>query len=123
MGKTALASEICNMALDSDYKVIYMKQDEYIDIVKGKVISNIETAKYRKLKSADIICIDDFLYLDVNDDELDILYKTLMYFNETTSLILITNRKIDKITEVFTNKHIINTFIDRLKSNSHIVVL
>ena len=123
MGKTALASEICNIALDGDYKVIYMKQDEYIDIVKGKVISNIETAKYRKLKSADIICIDDFLYLDVNDDELDILYKTLMYFNETISLILITNRKIDKITEVFTNKHIINTFIDRLKSNSHIVVL
>lgn len=122
-GKTSLASEIGNIAIDNGYKVSYFKQDDYIDIIQKFQKNKVEIAEYKNLKSANVIIIDDFLYLNIKNEELELLYKSLMYFNETCSLILITNRDINKISDVASDKHLVTTLVDRLKSNAYMLFL
>ena len=88
-GKSALASEICNIAIEKNYKVVYLLFDKYIDIVKKKVASGKDITEYRKIKNADILVLDEFLYLDIDDRELKDIYKSIMQLNETLSIIFI----------------------------------
>lgn len=122
-GKTSLASEIGNIAIESGYKVIYLKQDDYINIIQRFQKNKKEDTEYKNIKIANLIIIDDFLYLNIKNDELEILYKSLMFFNESVSLILITNRDMNNILDAASDIHLISTFIDRLKSNSHMIFL
>lgn len=122
-GKTALSAEIGNVALDKGYKVVYRHFDDCLFIVNQKLKDNKQTAEYNKLKNADVIIIDDFLYLNIKDSDLEIIYKSLIFFNESRSLILISNRKPDEFIEAANDKHILNTLIERLKGNSHIISL
>lgn len=123
VGKTSLAAEICLKALEQDKKVIYYTQDEYIKIVKEYMKTEKESAYYKKLKNADIIVIDEFLYLNINQSDLTILYKSLMFFNETHSNILISNRKVDKFLEASDDTHLMKTLVERINNNSHLIVL
>lgn len=122
-GKTALATEIGNVALEKGYKVVYRRFDDYLFIVNQKLKDNKQNTEYNKLKNADVIIIDDFLYLNIKDSDLEMIYKSLIFFNESRSLILISNRKPDEFIEAANDKHIINTLIERLKGNSHIITL
>ena len=97
--------------------------DDYLFIVNQKLKDNKQNAEYNKLKNADVIIIDDFLYLNIKDSDLELIYKSLIFFNESRSLILITNRKPDEFIEAANDKHIMNTLIERLKGNSYIIAL
>jgi len=122
-GKTSLAVEICNVAIEQGNKVIYLTLDEYLDIMKNKIISGKEVKKYKEIKNSDIIVIDDFLYLNLSNEDLLILYKTILSLNESHSLIIISNRKIQNFVDAVDDKFLMNTLIDRLKNNSHIIIL
>ena len=122
-GKTALAVEIGNFALDKGYKVVYRHFDDYLYVVKQKIKENKQIVEYNKLKNADIIIIDDFLYLNIKDSDLEIIYKSMIFFNESRNIILISNRKPDEFIDAANDKHIMNTLIERLKSNAHIIAL
>ena len=41
-GKTSLAVEICTIAIEQGNKIIYLTLDEYMDIMKNKVVSGKE---------------------------------------------------------------------------------
>ena len=67
--------------------------------------------------------IDDFLYLKLSDEDLLIPYKTILSLNEAHSLIIISNRKIQNFVDAVDDKFLMNTLVDRLNNNSHIVIL
>lgn len=122
-GKTSLAVEICSIAIEQNNKVIYLTLDEYLDIMISKISNGKEVKKYKEIKHSDIIVLDDFLYLKLTNDDLLILYKTILSLNESHSLIIISNRKIQNFVDAVEDKFLMNTLVDRLKNNSHIVVL
>lgn len=122
-GKTALVVSLCNKAIDNGNKVVYLKLYEYIDIIRDKMLKGKESQKYRNMRNSDIIVLDDFLYLNISNEDLDMLFKSLSSFNECHSIILVANRKIQDFQDATENKFLMNSLIDRLKSDSHIVRL
>ena len=91
--------------------------------MRDKVISGRENKKYRDIKSCDILVLDDFLYLKLTNEDMVILYKTLLSINESHSIIIISNRKIQNFVDVVEDKFLMNTLVDRLRNNSHLIIL
>lgn len=122
-GKTSLSVDIATEAINDGRAVIYHTIDTFLKIVKGKTLEDKYKEEYKNLKNAELIIIDEFLYLNINNDDLELLYKSLMFFNESRSLIIISNRKIQNFVDAASDKHLMATLTDRIKANSHIISL
>lgn len=122
-GKTLLSVDIATEAINDGRAVIYHTIDTFLKIVKGKTLEDKYKEEYKNLKNAELIIIDEFLYLNINNDDLELLYKSLMFFNESRSLIIISNRKIQNFVDAASDKHLMATLTDRIKANSHIISL
>lgn len=90
-GKTSLAVDIGIKAINEGKVVLYYTIDDFLHIIKGKLNDGKYKEEYKNMKNADIIIIDEFLYLNISDNDLEILYKSIMFFNESRSLIIISN--------------------------------
>lgn len=108
-GKTSLMTYIANKAIEREYKAVYFKIDEFLTDSKDTMI---------KLKEADIIVIDDILYLPLPNNELQQLYRKLVFLNESRSVVLITNRELSDWIECSEDKHTMQTLLDRLNGNA-----
>lgn len=125
-GKTSLAVKVCTIAIENNYKVSYMKYDDYINTCIKKDTDAKYKKLYRKLVNSNIIVIDDFLYVKIKEEELKMFYKTIMFFNETRSLIIISNRNMNEWIEMvddMSDSYLMNTLIERIKNNSKIIML
>lgn len=122
-GKTSLSVDIALEAINNGRMVVYHTIDTFLKIVKGKMLEDKYKDEYKNLKNAELIIIDEFLYLNINNDDLELLYKSLMFFNESRSLLIISNRKIQNFIDAASDKHLMTTLTDRMKANSHIISL
>ena len=122
-GKTSLASLLGNKAIENGFKVSYTSIDSFIWIVSNKEEERKLNGRYQYWLSSDLIIIDDFLYTRLTDEELIVLYKATMLFNETRSLMIISNRSISEWKDDHNDTHLVNTLIDRLTANSQTIHL
>ena len=56
-------------------------------------------------------------------EDLNLLYKSIMFFNESRSILFISNRQVDKWKDATDDKHLIQTLIDRITRDSSIIML
>lgn len=121
-GKTQLACILGEIAIDRGLKVYYFKVDKLI-----RVIRNADGFKEQllltKLKEMDLIIIDEVLYLPIPEQDIILLYRYVMSFCEVSKFIMITNRQLDEWESTIDDKHTMETFVDRLKNNSNIIVM
>lgn len=122
-GKTKLASDIGIGAIDKGYKVIYLKQEELLKILKEKEYDSKQKNMFQKLKDADAIIIDEMMYLPIEKEDVLVLYKGLMYLKSSRSLIIVTNRKLNEWKTINDDKHTMETLVDRLITDSRIISL
>ena len=92
-GKTQIATHIASTAINLGYKVMYLSVDELLMIVKSKDTFQKAKLTHARVVAADMLIIDDFLYLDLKRDDLELLYKTLMGLKSTTSIVFVANRE------------------------------
>lgn len=118
-GKTALAVKLATTVLEKSNKVYYVVLDELLQILKEK--DDSMKKKFEYLKKCDLIVIDEIMYLSITDTELQLLYRGLMFLNESRSIMFITNRNLSEWKDVVSDKHLMETFIDRLITGSRIL--
>lgn len=108
-GKTSLLATFGRKAIESGYKVLYLTIDEFMS----------KDAKMdTKLKDSDLIVLDDVMYLTLTEVELQKLYRSLTFLNETRSLAIITNRELSSWLSAATDTHLMQTLLDRLIAGS-----
>ena len=113
VGKTALASFLANNAIEQGFKAQYIKMDELLLVLQNKETSDRARAKLSKIRYADILVFDEFLYLDINKHDLEILYKLLMSLNDTTSIVFISNRDVSDWVQGSDDKYAMQLLINR----------
>lgn len=116
-GKTSLASTIGMNALEKGAKVIYLTLDDLM------LESKLKKKCWNNVLNADLIIVDDVFYLTPTEDELVLIYKLMMFLQETRSIIIVTNRPLSSWKEMNVDTHLIETLEKRLMQDAQIISL
>ena len=69
------------------------------------------------------MCIRDRFYIAPTEEELILIYKIMMFLQETRSIILVTNRPLSSWKEMKVDTHLMETLQKRLMQNAQIISL
>jgi len=122
-GKTVLATHLANAALERGHKVFYIKLDEMLLVLQKKDAFEKATATYNKIKNADVLVVDEMLYLNLDRQDLEGVYRTLMLVNDTTSVIFVMNRESSELLRESDEKYTMRLLIERALSNADVIRL
>ena len=78
---------------------------------------------YNKIKNADVLVVDEMLYLNLSRQDLETVYRTLMFINDTTSIIFITNRESSELLRESDEKYTMRLLIERALTNADVIRL
>ena len=123
MGKTALAVYLTSNAIEKGLKAFYIKQDDLLAVTKQKEVLPKASATFNKIRNADLLVLDEMLYLNISPEDLELLYKTVMFINDTTSIVFITNREISEWLKSNEDKYTMRLLIDRALANAETIRL
>ena len=122
-GKTVLATHLANAALEKGHKVFYIKLDEMLVVLNRKDSLEKASATYNKILKADVLVLDEMLYLNITRQELEAVYKTLMFINDTASIIFITNREQSEMLHDADEKYTMRLLLERAFSGADVIRL
>lgn len=122
-GKTAFASHIGRKALEAGNRVAYTTLEDYLLTVRNKGRRDVDRKRFHYYLSCSLIIIDEVMYTTLTNEELTMFYQSSMLLNETRSIVLITNRELSSWQEAAEDKHLMQTLVARLTSNSQILRL
>ena len=91
--------------------------------VRNKGRREPDRKRFQYYLSCSLIIIDEVMYTTLTNEELTMFYQSSMLLNETRSIILITNRELSSWQEAAEDKHLMQTLVARLTSNSQILRL
>jgi len=111
--KTAIATNLANVAIDNGYKAFYITLDELLLVAENK--EKLPQAKliFSRILKSDVLVIDDFLYLDLPREELEYLYRLLISLTATTSIIFVANREPKEWIRSSSDKYTLELIINR----------
>lgn len=122
-GKTSLAVQLGELAINNGYKTYYVSFDTFISVAEEKDTIPKAEATFSYMKECDLIIIDDVFYVEPTRAELQSFYRAISFLNETRSIIFITNREISAWIDAVEDKHLCQTLLDRVMVNCQIVRL
>ena len=122
-GKTSLAVRIGEKAINSGIQTYYSTADNFIKVIRNTEKLPKVDSVFNYMKNSDLIIIDELFYTDYTREELHLLYRGLMFLNETRSIIFVTNREVSSWTDASEDRHLMQTLTDRILSGSQILRL
>lgn len=122
-GKTSLSAHLGKKALEAGIKVCYSTFDDFIYTIRNKTTIEKQKNRWRYFTYSSLIIVDDVMYTGMTGEELMLFYHSMMLLNETRSIVLITNRELSAWVEAAEDKHLMQTFLDRITTNSQIIRL
>ena len=72
---------------------------------------------------SDLIVLDELFYLKPSEENLQLLYKTVMFLQETRSIIFVTNRPLSEWDNMGVDKHTVSTFRQRIMVDAQLIHL
>ena len=120
-GKTSLAVYFAKQVLKND-KVYYCTLDEFLYILRYKDKKEKQQRIYKYIADCELIILDDVMYAPILPEDLPMLYRAITFLNETRSFIIITNRVMSGWADAAEDTHLMQTVVDRLTSNSQILL-
>ena len=120
-GKTSLAVYLAKQVLKKN-KVYYCTIDEFLYILRYKDKREKQQRIYKYIADCELIILDDVMYAPISPEDLPLLYRAISFLNETRSFIIITNRAMSGWTDAAEDTHLMQTVVDRLTSNSQILL-
>ena len=116
-GKTSLATEIGEYAIDKGASVQYITIEDLFPVIKN------QTLRWNKILKSDMIIIDDVFYIAPTEEELVTFYRTIVFMSETHSIVIVTNRQMSEWTKMGVDKHLSETLRKRLMANAQLMHL
>lgn len=104
-------------------KVFYATCDYLLDIIKRKESNGKAKSSFDYMKNCELLIIDEFLYITPTVEELQYLFRSITFLNETRSIIFITNRELSEWQTMAEDKRLMQTLTDRITNSSQIIRL
>lgn len=117
MGKTHLACGMVIYHVMNEKKCSYLTVSKLLDLINNIDLSLKTKRKIDYIKSSDLVVIDEVGYIPVSRDDAIKLYNLINEINNYTSICIITNREFNNWGDIFIDKVMASTILDRLIEN------
>lgn len=114
VGKTHLAIGLGYQACEYGYKVSYTTMQSLIKTLRTEEIDRYSRAKMRRIRTANLLIIDEVGYLPISAVEGNLLFQVISELQERTSIILTTNKGFEEWTEFLGDAALATAILDRL---------
>lgn len=122
-GKTWLVKSLGKEALAQGYKVVYMRGSELVENLRMARQEN-QAAKFRnKFNNVRLIIIDDFVMAPMDEETQDDLLAWIIERQNHGSMIIASQRPLEKWYEYLGGECHADAILDRLKNSSYIIKL
>lgn len=121
VGKTHLACGMVIYHVMNEKKCSYLTVTKLLDLINNIDLSLKTKRKIDYIKSSDLVVIDEVGYIPVSREEAIKLYNLINEINNYASICIITNREFNSWGDIFIDKVMASTIIDRLIENSIIL--
>jgi DNA replication protein DnaC len=122
-GKTHLSQVLGMLACQRGQKVKFIRSSELLnEFYRARADASYDTMVKRYTK-CDVLILDDFGLKQLSAEQSSDLYDLIASTHINASLIITTNRKIEKWTELFFDPVMANAALDRIVNNAYRIVL
>lgn len=123
VGKTLLASGLCNDALKLGYKAYFRTMEQIIEMIKLKDITRSAASEYKRLLKADLVVIDDIMMFALDKTEAVGLFNFVNHLHEKASFIITTNKSPNEWVKLLDDEVIATALLDRLLFHGEVLSL
>ena len=122
-GKTHLSQALGMLACGRNKKVKFIRSNELLsEFYRSRADSGYD-ALLKRYTKFDVFILDDFGLKTLSAEQSSDLYDLIATMHINASLIITTNRKIEKWTELFFDPVMANAALDRIVNNAYRIVL
>jgi DNA replication protein DnaC len=122
-GKTHLSQALGMLACQRNKKVRFIRSNELLtELYRARADSTYDTL-FKRYTKLDVLILDDFGLKTLSAEQSSDLYDLIASVHISASLIITTNRKIEKWSEVFFDPIMANAAMDRIVNNAYRVIL
>lgn len=122
-GKTHLSQALGMLACQRGKKVKFIRSNELLSKFYRSRADSSYDVLFKRYTKLDILILDDFGLQTLSAEQSTDLYDLIAAVHIKASLIITTNRKIEKWSEIFFDPVMANAALDRIVNNSYRVVL
>ena len=116
-GKTSLATKIAKEAIERKAVAVYTTEEDLLIAVRQ------QKSHWNKIMHSDLIVLDELFYLKPTEENMALLYKTVMFLSETRSFIFVTNRSLSEWDKMSVDTHTATTFRQRIMVDGQLIHL
>jgi len=122
-GKTHLSQALGMLACQKNKKVKFIRSSELLNEFYRSRADATYDVVFKRYSKLDVLILDDFGLKTLSANESSDLYDLIASVNINASLIITTNRKIEKWSEIFHDPVMANAALDRVVNNAYRIVL
>lgn len=123
VGKTLLSVGLCLQAIEAGYKAIFITMGQLIKLLRMETTSRRAQIRLNRLREADLIVIDDLMFLALDRREANLFFHFINEVYEQTSFIITSNKAPQEWGEMIGDEIITGAILDRFVAKSEIVQL
>lgn len=123
VGKTHLAVGLGFVAINQGYKVMFITMGELIHTLKTEEISRKSQTKIKRIRSADLIIIDDLMFMAMDQHEANLFFHLINDLYNKSSIILTSNKAPKEWGELLGDPAITTAILDRILHRAEIIHL
>ena len=123
VGKTHLSVGLGIKAVEQGFKVVFVTMGEMVRLLKTQDITTRSANKIKRMKDADMIILDDLMFMALSKQEANQFFHFINEIHETTSIVLTSNKAPQEWGELIGDKIITAAILDRIVQKSEIIQL
>ncbi|MGM0122896.1 hypothetical protein IGI37_000262 [Enterococcus sp. AZ194] len=122
-GKTMLSVGLGIAAIEAGFKVVFVAMGEMIHLLKTSDISRKSLARLKRLKDAQLIILDDLMFMAMNKEEANLFFHFINEVYEQASIILTSNKAPSEWGQLIGDEVITGAVLDRIIQKAEIIQL
>jgi DNA replication protein DnaC len=123
VGKTFLAKAIAHEACSRGFTVKFIRTMKMLEAIYSGKADNSVLKKIKQFVKPDLLVLDDWGLQAFPNHLLDLLNEIITERYENGSIILTSNRPLDKWNELFSEPVVCSAMLDRLFHNAHKIII
>jgi DNA replication protein DnaC len=122
VGKTHMATAIGVSLINQGKNVKFYKTPTLVNMLSEAKKENVLGTLLKKINRADLIILDEWGYIPLDNQGAQLLFKVVADFYEKKSVIITTNLDFNSWNTIFFDEKLTAAIIDRLIHHSHLII-